>query len=156
MESITENPFFSKIILTIIAVVLKLALDAITKGEKELKGLQKLFGFSVYYALPIFIIVWLNLDVEIKDSKLNTTLIAFNFCLIIFNYLQTRITETNQMMADLANAEFDKVEKVKQINETQVEKIKAINDNQKYILAELSKINDRIIGHFKSKLKSKK
>ena len=73
--------------------------------------------------------------------------------IIVFNYLQTRITETNKMFADLAKAEFDKVEKVKQINETQVEKIKAINENQKYILNELSKINDRIIGYFKDKSK---
>lgn len=146
MESITENPYFSKVVLTIVAVVVKLALDAITKDEKELKGLQKLFGFGIYYALPITIIIWLNLDSQIEDSKLNTTLIAFNFSLFIFNYLQTRVTQTNKMMADLANAEFDKVEKVKQINETQVEKIKAINDNQKYILSELSKINDRIIN----------
>ena len=151
MESLTENPYFSKIILTIIAVVVKLALDAITKEEKELKGLQKLFGFAIYYALPIVIIVWLNIDNEIEDSKLNTTLIAFNFCLIIFNYLQTRVTQAYKLITDLANTEFDKVEKVKQINETQVEKIKAINDNQKYILAELSKINDRIINFISKK-----
>ena len=55
------------------------------------------------------------------------------------------------MLAQLAKAEFDKVEKVKQINEVQVEKVKAINENQKYILNELSKINDRIIGYFKDK-----
>ena len=79
------------------------------------------------------------------------TIIAFNFSLFVFNYLQTRITETNKMFADLAKAEFDKVEKVKQINETQVEKIKAINENQKYILNELSQINNRIIGYFKDK-----
>lgn len=146
MESITENPYFSKVVLTIVALVVKLALDKITKDEKELKDLQKLFGFIIHYALPIIIIIWLNLDSQIEDSKLNTTLIAFNFGLFTFNYLQTKVTQTNKMIADLANAEFDKVEKVKQINETQVEKIKAINDNQKYILSELSKINDRIIN----------
>ena len=53
------------------------------------------------------------------------------------------------MFGQLAKAEFDKVEKVKEINSVQVEKIKSINENQKYILSELSKINDRIIEYFK-------
>ena len=151
MESITETPYFSKIILTIIAVVIKFALDAITKNEKELMGLQKLFSFAIYYALPLVIIVWLNLDSRIENSKLNTTLIAFNFGLVIFNYLQTQISQTNNMLAQLADAEFDKVEKVKQISKTLVEKIKSINKNQIYILAELSKINDRIINFLGTK-----
>lgn len=151
MENITENPYFLKVVLTILAVVIKLGIDSITKDKEEAKGLIKLFAFFVFYLLPITIIVWLNLDNSVENNKLTSTIIAFNIGLIIFNYLQTRITETNKMFANLAKAEFDKVEKVKQINETQVEKIKAINENQKYILNELSKINDRIIGYFKDK-----
>ena len=153
MVDITENSYFLKVILTILAVVIKLGIDSITKDEKESKGLIKLLSFFVCYLLPIIIIVWLNLDNNVENNKLTYTIIAFNISLIVFNYLQTRITETNKMFADLAKAEFDKVEKVKQINETQVEKIKAINENQKYILNELSKINDRIIGYFKDKSK---
>ncbi len=55
------------------------------------------------------------------------------------------------MVEQLANTEYDKVEKVKQINAFQVEKIKAINNNQAYILNELSKINDRIFEIFKDR-----
>ena len=148
MENITQNPYFSKIILTILAVIIKLGIDSITKDEQESKGFIKLLAFFNFYLLPIVIIIWLNLDKDVENNKLTYTIIAFNISLIVFNYLQTRITETNKMFANLAKAEFDKVEKVKQINETQVEKIKAINENQKYILNELSKINDRIIGYY--------
>ena len=44
----------------------------------------------------------------------------------------------------------DKVKEINHINEVQGEKMKAIVDNQNYILAELSKINDRIIGLYKT------
>lgn len=151
MENITENAYFLKVVLTILAVVIKLAIDAITKEKEDAKGLIKLIAFFVFYLLPVTIIVWINLDSRVENNKLTFTIIAFNIGLLVFNYLQTRVTETNKMLAQLAKAEFDKVEKVKQINEVQVEKVKAINENQKYILNELSKINDRIIGYFKDK-----
>lgn len=80
-------------------------------------------------------------------------MIAFKIRLIILNSLQSRITETNKKLTDLARVEFDKVVKVKQINEMKVEKIKAIKENQLYILNELSKINERRIGYFKVKSK---
>lgn len=147
MNSITENPYFSKIILTIIAVIVKLIFGFILKTEKDYKGIL----IVAYYILPIAIVIWLNLDNNIDNSKLTTTIICVNIALVIFNYLQQNITETNKMLGQLAKAEFDKVEKVKEINAVQVEKVKAINENQKYILTELSKINDRIIGYFKDK-----
>ena len=137
MENITESPYFLKVVLTILAVIVKFGIDAITKEKEDAKGLIKLFAFFVFYLLPVTIIVWLNLDNRIENNKLSFTIIAFNIGLVVFNYLQTRITETNKMLAQLAKAEFDKVEKVKQINEVQFEKVKAINDNQKYILSEL-------------------
>ena len=137
--------------MIILAVVIKLAIDSITKEKEDAKGLIKLISFFVFYLLPVTIIVWINLDNQVENNKLTFTIIAFNIGLLVFNYLQTRVTETNKMLAQLAKAEFDKVEKVKQINEVQVEKVKAINENQKYILNELSKINDRIIGYFKDK-----
>lgn len=149
MKTITENPYFSKILLTIIAVVVKLVLDSIMKDEKELKGLQKLFSFAIYFALPAIVILWLNLDVDIQDSKLNTTLIAFNFALIVFNYFQTKVNTQNQMISKYGKIEAEKIKEINQINAVQVEKMIALNDNQKYILAEISKINDRIIGFFK-------
>lgn len=151
MITITENPYFSKIVLTIIAVVVKLVLDSIMKDENELKGLQKLFSFAIYFALPAVIILWLNLDTEIKDSKMNTTLIAFNFALIIFNYFQTKVNTQNQMIAKFGKIESEKIKEINHINAVQVEKIIALNDNQKYILSEISKINDRVIEFFKEK-----
>lgn len=149
--TITENPYFSKILLTIIAVVVKLVLDSIMKDENELKGLQKLFSYAIYFALPAVIILWLNLDIEIKDSKLNTTLIAFNFALIIFNYFQGKVNTQNQMIAKFGKIEAKKIKEINHINAVQVEKIITLNDNQKYILSEISKINDRVIEFFKEK-----
>lgn len=149
MNSIVENPYFSTIILTIIAVIVKLIFGFILKTEKDYRGIL----IIAYYILPLSIVIWLNLDINIENSKLTTTIICINIALIIFNYLQQKITETNKMLGQLAKTEYDKVEKVKQINAVQVEKVKAINENQKYILNELSKINDRIIGYFKDKTK---
>ena len=60
MVDITENSYFLKVILTILAVVIKLGIDSITKDEKETKGLIKLLSFFVCYLLPIIIIVWLK------------------------------------------------------------------------------------------------
>ncbi len=151
MESISENPYFSKIVLTVLAVIFKLAIDSILKEKEEIKGLLKLLSISIFYLLPIGIIIWLNIDPEIENKKITFTIIALNIGLFVFNYLQYRIIETNKMLGQLANTEFDKVVKVNQINAVQVEKIKAINENQKYILEEISKINDRIIGFFKDK-----
>lgn len=151
MENITHNPYFFKIFFTIVAVVIKLAIDSITKKDEEANGLLKLFSVFAFYILPITIVVWLNLDQDVQNTKLNTTLIALNIGLFIFNYLQSRITENYKIVEQLSKTEFDKVEQVKQINSVQVEKIKAINEKQKYILNELSKINDRIIGYFKDK-----
>jgi cytochrome c biogenesis factor len=128
METLINSPYFEKIILTILAVVLKLIIDAITKGEKDLKALSKLLLICATYILPVITIIWINLDDKVIDSKLNTTLICFNFSIIVFNHLQSRINENYKMIGDLAKTEFDKVEKVKQINEVQVEKIKGIVD----------------------------
>jgi len=117
--------------------------------EKNYQGLL----IIAYYLLPIIVIFWLNFDNNIENSKLTTSIICINIALVIFNYLQQKITETDKMVEQLASTEFDKVKKVKQINAVQVEKVKSINDNQTYILNELSKINDRIIGHFKDQLR---
>lgn len=148
MENITNSPYFSKVLLTIIAVVVKLILDSILKEEKELKGLQRLFSFGIYYALPIIVIVWLNLDTEIQNTKLNTTLIAFNIGIILFNYFQAKVNSQNKLIAQYGKIETEKIKEINQINTLQAEKMKAINNNQKYILNELSKINDRIINFF--------
>ena len=147
MEDFWVNPYTNKIILTAVALLTKLLFGFIFKTEKNYQGLL----IFAYYLLPITIIIWLNLDINIENSKLTTTIICINIALVIFNYLQQKVTETYKMVEQLANTEYDKIEKVKQINAVQVEKVKAINDNQTYILNELSKINDRVIGLFKGR-----
>ena len=146
---IFSNPYFEKVSLTILAIVIKIVVDVFIKPTETIKGLSKLLLTLIYYVLPLTIIIWLNIDENVENSKLTTTIISLNFAFLLFNYFQSKITETNKMFGQLAKAEFDKVEKVKEINSVQVEKIKSINENQKYILSELSKVNDRIIEYFK-------
>jgi hypothetical protein len=147
MENITTNPYFDKIILTLIAVLIKLFFGFIFNTEKNYQGILTV----VYYILPITIVVWLNLDENVENSKLTTTIIGINIGFIIFNFLLQKMGGTDKLVGQLAKTEYNKIEKIEQINAVQVEKIKAINDNQKYIMGELSRINDRIIGYFKDK-----
>jgi ERCC4-type nuclease len=139
--------------LTILAIAIKIVVDTFIKPTETIKGISKLLLTLIYYVLPLTIIVWLNIDGNIENSKFTTTIIVLNFVFLLFNYFQSKINETNKMLEQLAKTEFDKVEKVKQINAVQVEKVKSINENQKYILSELSNINDRIIEYFKDKSK---
>ncbi|WP_454245334.1 hypothetical protein [Psychroflexus sp. MBR-150] len=139
--------------MTILAIAIKIVVDTFIKPTETIKGISKLLLTLIYYVLPLTIIVWLNIDGNIENSKFTTTIIVLNFVFLLFNYFQSKINETNKMLEQLAKTEFDKVEKVKQINAVQVEKVKSINENQKYILSELSNINDRIIEYFKDKSK---
>ncbi|MGX1024271.1 ERCC4-type nuclease [Psychroflexus sp. MBR-150] len=150
---IFSNPYFEKVTLTILAIAIKIVVDTFIKPTETIKGISKLLLTLIYYVLPLTIIVWLNIDGNIENSKFTTTIIVLNFVFLLFNYFQSKINETNKMLEQLAKTEFDKVEKVKQINAVQVEKVKSINENQKYILSELSNINDRIIEYFKDKSK---
>ncbi len=143
-----ENIDFLSIITTILVVVFEFILNVITKDKKHKKGLIKLFTFLVIYLFPIAIIVWLNISSQVKNTKLTSTIIALNIGVVIFNLLQTKNTETNTMLCELAKKKTEDVEKINQINDVQVEKVKSIKENQKYILSELSKINDRIIQLF--------
>jgi hypothetical protein len=70
------------------------------------------------------------------------------FSIFLFNYFQFKINEQYKPLERFSNKE---IYKVKEINHIQVEKIKAIVENQNYILSELSKINDSIIGLYKEK-----
>lgn len=150
---ILSNPYFEKVSLTILAIVIKVVVDIIIKPSETIKGISKLLLALIYYVLPLTVIIWLNIDENIENSKFTTTIVILNFFFLLFNYFQSEITETNKRLRQLAKTEFDKVEKVKQINAVQVEKVKSINENQKYILSELSNINDRIIEYFKDKSK---
>lgn len=153
MENITENPYFSKIVLTIIAVITKLAIDSITKKGDEAKGLLKLFSFIGFYVLPITIVVWINLDQNVQNTKLNSTLISLNIGLVIFNFLQSRVSENYKIVTDYSRIGKKTKKDLNAINETQAEKMKGLANNQAYILNELSKINDRTINYIYEKKK---
>lgn len=143
MENIIANPYFKVIILTTIGVMIKLLFGFIFKTEKDYKGIL----IIVYYILPIVIIVWLNLDKNIENSKLTTTIIAINIALAIFNYLQMKISQQYEIISKYGKIEKEKIKEINEINNTQAEKMKGIANNQNYILNELSKINDRIINY---------
>lgn len=143
MENISNNPYLFKIILTIITVVTKLIVGFILKAEKDYKGIL----IVAYYFVPLSVIIWLNIDNSIENSKLTSTLISLNIGLIIFNYLQTNITEQYKIVSQYGKIEKEKIKEINVINNTQAEKMKGIANNQNYILKELSNINDRIIKY---------
>jgi hypothetical protein len=142
MNSFIENPYTGKIVLTTIAVLIKLFFGFVFKTEKDYKGLL----IIAYYILPIITIIWMNLDKNIENSKLTTTIIGINIAIIIFNYLQMRISEQYIIVTKFGEFEKNRIKELNEINKTGAEKIKAIANNQNYILSELSKINDRIIN----------
>ena len=159
MEKLVDNPLFSKILITVIAVVIKVLLDAKLKDLKKLRGLQKLLSILIYYVVPMLIIVWLNIDDETKNNKLTTTLIAFNIGIMVFSFYQRRVysqhkeikefikTEKERIQEhnEINNLQENRIKETEQLNAVREEKMKAIHDNQKYMSNELSKINDRII-----------
>ena len=121
----------------------------ILKTEKNHKGVLIFF----YYLIPIFIIIWLNLDKEIENTKLTITLISINIGFLLFNYFQTKISEQYKTIGEYGKIEKEKIKEINNINNTQAEKMKGIVNNQNYILNELSKINDRIINYIYEKKK---
>lgn len=165
MENLIENPLFTKILITVIAVVIKVILDAKLRDQKKVKGLQKLFSIVIYYVLPLIVIVWLNIDAETKNNKLTTTLIAFNIGIMVFNFFQKRVASQHKRISEFAkieserikehieisNLQEERIKEMEQLNAVREEKMKAIHDNQKYMSNELSKINDRIIKYFADK-----
>lgn len=59
MDNLTENSYFSYVSLTILAVVIKLWIDSITKEKEEAKGLIKLvaFFYLLYFTNHNYILV---------------------------------------------------------------------------------------------------
>lgn len=144
IPEIMQNEYFGKIVLSLIPLILK----GLFGKDSDPK---KYWVIAVNYLLPIATIIWLNLDERIVVNKLTITLIAFNFALIIYNHWQQKLNSHYKLITQFTNAETDKIQQINNVNNVQVEKIIAINDNQKYILDELSKINDRIIKFFANK-----
>jgi hypothetical protein len=147
ISEILNNEYFGKILLSLIPILLK---GLFSNGD-ESKSLKRILGFLVNYGLPAGIIIWINFDENIESNKLTTTIIGYNLALILFTFLQQKLNGQYKLITQFTNVETDKIKQINNINNTQVEKIHAINDNQKYILSELSKINDRIIRYFGDK-----
>ena len=141
LNDIIGNPYFDKIILSLIPFVLK----GILGKEDDAKPLKKFAQVIFLYVFPLATIIWINLDIKIENNKLTSTLIVLNFCYMIFNYFHQKLIDHYKLITKFTNVETDKIKQINQINDVQVEKLKAINDNQKYILSEISRINDRII-----------
>ncbi|MDV7188599.1 hypothetical protein R3X25_15030 [Lutibacter sp. TH_r2] len=140
-----DNPYFSKIALTALGILIKIVIDGIIKPDNDFKGLAKLFLIFIYFILPILIVIWLNIDDSISNSKLTSTLIILNVGVLIFNYFQDRFINQSKLIVEKAKLDKEIVGKVNDLNNLQAEKMSSIANNQNYILNELSKINDRII-----------
>ena len=82
------------------------------------------------------------------ESKVSSSLNDKNGIIV----LGSRCKKCNELEENVKKAMISlEIEgEINHINEVQGEKMKAIVDNQNYILAELSKINDRIIGLYKT------
>ena len=143
-SELLNNDYFQKIVLSLIPILFK----SFFGSKDDANALQKLTTFVFNFGLPATIILWINLDEKVESNKLTFSLIAFNFTLIIFNYFQQKLISHYKLITRFTTAETDKIQQINNINNTQIEKVNAINENQKYILSELSKINDRIILYF--------
>lgn len=96
---IIDNPYFTKITLTIIAILVKIVIDGIIKPENDFKGFAKILLAFLYYVLPILIIIWLNVDGNIENSKLTSSLIMLNIGFFIFNYFQGKINNQYEIIS---------------------------------------------------------
>jgi len=152
MKELFANPLISKLIISLIPLIIKEVIKHNRDLKKSILNTLTLFNFLI----PISVIIWLNIDCNVVSSKFTTTLIAFNFFIILFNLLLPKVNTQNQTISKFIDIENDKVKQVNHINEVQVEKMKAIVSNQEYILSEISRINDRIMNlifHFDLKKK---
>ncbi len=142
MEDIFNNSTTYQVILSLITIVL----TELIKSDYNKKNLKNSVFRTINFIIPMLIIFWI-----IIENKENQTLsiydiliLIFNFSLFIFNYFQSKISEQYKLLEKFANEETNKVKEINHINEVQGEKMKAIVNNQNYILAELSKMTDRI------------
>jgi hypothetical protein len=149
----SQEIFSSAITYQIIIGLIPIILTEFIKSDYNEKNFKNSFLRSINFILPIGIIVWIIL--ENKNSATlnvyNILIIVFNFAMFLYNYFQSKISEQYKLLQKFSSEEINKVKEINHINEIQAEKMKAIVENQNYILAELSKINDRIIGFYKEK-----
>jgi hypothetical protein len=142
MEYIFNSSTTYQVILSLITIIL----TEIIKSDYNKKNLKNSVFRTINFIIPVLIIFWII--IENKDSQTlsiyNILIVIFNFSLFLFNYFQSKISEQYKLLEKFANEETNKVKEINHINEVQGEKMKAIVNNQNYILAELSKMTDRI------------
>lgn len=146
MNGLIENPYLSKIILTVIPIIFKI----IFKDVTDLKGAIKFINKAVVYVMPLVAIIWLNADAGVPASKFTNTIITFNMLVLLHNFIQDKIIENYKIVTQSSKVGKKKVKEINHINEVQAEKMKSIVANQNYLLNEVSKINDRFIQHLEN------
>ena len=148
-----EEIFSSSTIYQIILSLVPIILTEVIKSDYNEKNFKNSIFKTTNFIIPVGIIIWVIIENKKFEtlSVYNILIVVFNFSIFLFNYFQTKINEQYKLLERFSNEETNKVKEINHINEVQAEKMKAIVQNQNYILSELSKINDRIIGLYKKK-----
>lgn len=148
-----EEIFSSSTTYQIILGLIPIILTEVIKSDYNEKNFKNSIFRTTNFIIPIGIIFWVIIENKKLEtlSVYNILIVVFNFSIFLFNYFQTKINEQYKLLERFSNEETNKVKEINHINEVQAEKMKAIVENQNYILSELSKINDRIIGLYKEK-----
>lgn len=142
MEDIFNSSTTYQVILSLITIII----TEIIKSDYNKKNLKNSVFRTINFIIPVLIIFWIIFENKNSQSLsiYNILIVIFNFSLFLFNYFQSKISEQYKLLEKFANEETNKVKEINHINEVQGEKMKAIVNNQNYILAELSKMTDRI------------
>lgn len=148
-----EEIFSSSTIYQIILSLVPIILTEVIKSDYNEKNFKNSIFKTTNFIIPVGIIIWVIIENKKFEtlSVYNILIVVFNFSIFLFNYFQAKINEQYKLLVRFSNEEINKVKDINHINEVQAEKMKAIVQNQNYILSELSKINDRIIGLYKKK-----
>ena len=142
----SEEIFSSSLTYQISLGLIPVILTEFIKSDYNEKNFKNSILRSINFILPIGIIVWIILENKNSTtlSVYNILIVVFNFAMFLYNYFQTKISEQYKLLSKFSNEEINKVKQINHINEVQAEKINCINDNQKYLIQEVSKMNDRI------------
>ena len=142
----SEEIFSSSLTYQIFLGLIPVILTEFIKSDYNEKNFKNSILRSINFILPIGIIVWIILENKNSTtlSVYNILIVVFNFAMFLYNYFQTKISEQYKLLSKFSNEEINKVKQINHINEVQAEKMNCINDNQKYLIQEVSKMNDRI------------
>jgi len=148
----SEEIFSSSITYQIIIGCIPIILTEFIKSDYNENNFKNSLLRSINFILPIGIIIWIILENKNSEtlSVYNILIVVFNFAMFLYNYFQTKISEQYKLLSKFSNEEINKVKQINHINEVQAEKMNCINDNQKYLIQEVSKINDRINRHYEN------